>query len=108
MIVFYTTPVDAAVGGERERERERAREKERERAGKSEREREREREREGEPYKRVRGVGEEAYWIGTNANGTLYAFKKDRLVRISIGGPGKDDDRLRRAEALAQKALARL
>ena len=56
----------------------------------------------------VKGVGEEAYWVGTNANGTLYAFKKDRLVRISIGGPDKEADRLRKVKTLAQKALARL
>ena len=62
----------------------------------------------GPPATRVSGVGEEAYWVGTNANGTLYAFKKDRLVRISIGGPDKEADRLRKVKALAQKALARL
>ena len=62
----------------------------------------------GPPATRVSGIGEEAYWVGTNANGTLYAFKKDRLVRISIGGPDKEADRLRKVKALAQKALARL
>ena len=62
----------------------------------------------GPPATRISGIGEEAYWVGTNANGTLYAFKKDRLVRISIGGPDKEDDRLRKVKALAQKALARL
>jgi uncharacterized protein DUF3558 len=62
----------------------------------------------GPPATPIKGVGEEAYWIGTNANGTIYAFKKDRLVRISIGGPDKEADRLRKVKALAQKALARL
>lgn len=62
----------------------------------------------GPPATRVSGVGEEAYWVGTNANGTLYAFKKERLVRISIGGPDREADRLRKVTALAQKALARL
>ncbi|HLL74917.1 MAG TPA: hypothetical protein VK421_06595, partial [Pyrinomonadaceae bacterium] len=56
----------------------------------------------------VKGVGDEAYWIGTSANGTLYAFKKDALVRVSIGGPDKEAERLRKVKALAQKALARL
>lgn len=56
----------------------------------------------------VRGVGDEAYWVGTSANGTLYAFKKDALLRVSIGGPDKDAERLRKVKTLAQKALARL
>ena len=56
----------------------------------------------------VKGIGDEAYWVGTNANGTLYAFKKDSLVRISIGGPGEDAARLRKATTLARKALSRL
>lgn len=62
----------------------------------------------GPPATPVKGVGDEAYWVGTNANGTLYAFKKDRLVRISIGGPDKEADRLRKVKTLAEKALARL
>jgi len=60
------------------------------------------------PARRVEGVGDEAYWVGTSFNGTIYAFKKDALVRISIGGPDKEEDRLRKLTALAQKALARL
>jgi hypothetical protein len=56
----------------------------------------------------VKGVGDEAYWIGTSANGTLYALKKDRLLRVSIGGPDREAERLRKVKALAQKALARL
>jgi len=56
----------------------------------------------------VKGVGDEAYWVGTNANGTLYAFKKDSLVRISLGGAEEDAARLRKATTLARKALSRL
>jgi hypothetical protein len=62
----------------------------------------------GPPARPVKGVGDEAYWIGTNANGTLYAFKKESLVRISIGGTDDDASRLRKATTLARKALARL
>ncbi len=56
----------------------------------------------------VKGLGDEAYWVGTNANGTLYAFKKNSLVRISIGGAEEDAARLRKATTLARKALSRL
>ena len=62
----------------------------------------------GEPAKPVSGIGDEAYWISTNANSTLYAFKKDTLVRISIGGPDKEDERMKKIKTLAERALARL
>jgi hypothetical protein len=102
----------------------------REESGKSEREREREkkqREREREREKKkgearggeeeeeegslpvpVRGVGDEAYWAAGGFNGTLYARKGDSIVRVSLGGADDDATRLRKAKALAQKALARL
>lgn len=62
----------------------------------------------GPPARAVKGLGDEAYWVGTNANGTLYAFKKDSLVRISLGGAEEDAARLRKATTLARKALSRL
>ncbi|HEX9919427.1 MAG TPA: hypothetical protein VGA87_09685 [Pyrinomonadaceae bacterium] len=62
----------------------------------------------GEPARPVSGIGDEAYWISTNANSTLYAFKNDTLVRISIGGMDKEEERMKKIKALAEKALARL
>jgi hypothetical protein len=62
----------------------------------------------GEPARPVKGIGDEAYWVSTNANSTLYAFKKDTLLRISIGGTDKEDARMKKIKTLAQKALARL
>jgi hypothetical protein len=62
----------------------------------------------GEPARPVSGIGDEAYWISTNANSTLYAFKKDALVRISIGGTDKEEDRMKKIRTLAERALARL
>ena len=62
----------------------------------------------GPPARPVKGLGDEAYWVGTNANGTLYAFKKGSLVRISLGGAEEDAARLRKATTLARKALSRL
>lgn len=62
----------------------------------------------GPPARPVTGLGDEAYWVGTNTNGTLYAFKQDSLVRISLGGADEDAARLRKATALARKALSRL
>ncbi|HZG53019.1 MAG TPA: hypothetical protein VEZ40_12865 [Pyrinomonadaceae bacterium] len=62
----------------------------------------------GEPAKPVSGIGDEAYWISTNANSTLYAFKKDTLLRISIGGTDKEEERMKKIKTLAERALARL
>jgi hypothetical protein len=62
----------------------------------------------GEPARPVAGIGEEAYWISTNANSTLYAFKNDTLVRISIGGMDTEQARMQKIKTLAEKALARL
>lgn len=62
----------------------------------------------GEPATPVKGIGDEAYWISTNANSTLYAFKKDTLLRISIGGTDNEEARMKKIKTLAQKALARL
>jgi hypothetical protein len=62
----------------------------------------------GEPARPVSGIGDEAYWISTNANSTLYAFKKDTLLRISIGGTDKEEERMKKIKTLAERALARL
>lgn len=62
----------------------------------------------GEPAVPVKGIGDEAYWISTNANSTLYAFKKDTLIRISIGGADAEEARMKKIKTLAQKALSRL
>jgi hypothetical protein len=62
----------------------------------------------GEPARPVAGIGDEAYWISTNANSTLYAFKKDTLLRISIGGTDKEEERMKKIRVLAERALARL
>ncbi|HEY1402706.1 MAG TPA: hypothetical protein VGB05_01125 [Pyrinomonadaceae bacterium] len=62
----------------------------------------------GEPAQPVAGIGDEAYWISTNANSTLYAFKNDTLIRISIGGTDKEEERMKKIKTLAERALARL
>lgn len=99
-------------GGKTEREREREkreREREREREQKKgEARRGEEEDEEGSLPVAVKGIGEEAYWAAGSFNGTLYARKGDSIVRVSLGGADDDATRLRKAKALAQKALARL
>ncbi|HEV2881809.1 MAG TPA: hypothetical protein VGX24_11080 [Pyrinomonadaceae bacterium] len=93
---------------EREREAERARERKGETKSEREREREEEREREAKTPRRLKGIGDEAYWVNTNANSTMYVFKKDTLIRISIGGADKEEERMKKIKSLAERALARL
>ncbi|HEX8633326.1 MAG TPA: hypothetical protein VF703_04165 [Pyrinomonadaceae bacterium] len=62
----------------------------------------------GAPAQPVSGIGDEAYWISTNANSTLYAFKGDTLVRISIGGVDTEESRMKKIKTLAERALSRL
>jgi hypothetical protein len=93
---------------EREREYERSRARKGETEKERERERAEEREREAKTPRRLKGIGDEAYWINTNANSTMYIFKKDTLLRISIGGADGEAARMKKIKALALKALARL
>jgi hypothetical protein len=58
----------------------------------------------GEP---VAGIGEEAFWVGDNKMGVLYVLKKDKLIRLSIGGPDSND-KLEKSKTLMGKALGRL
>jgi hypothetical protein len=103
---------------EKDREQEKERERERKGEKKDEKERERERaqsggrgEEEGEesaPPKKITGVGEEAYWTGSRVGGALYVLKKNAFIRISVGGPGNEEEKINKSKALAQKALKRL
>ena len=102
----------------RERERERAEERERELELEKKRERERgqvregghkEKEREGEEEesrpKRVAGLGEEAYWSGNQITGALSVLTRNAVLRISVGGPESQDEKIKKSSALARKLL---
>lgn len=98
---------------EREKEKERDRDKGRDRDKRDEKEREQprgreEEEEEGTPPKKVPGVGDDAYWMGSRVGGALYVLKKNAFIRISVGGPDSADDKLNKSKALAQKAIKRL
>jgi hypothetical protein len=85
----------------REREREKERERERGREGEGEEEEEVEPE-------RIRGVGDEAFWMGSRVGGALYVLKGNGYIRISIGGAADQESKIKRSKALAQKAVSRL
>jgi hypothetical protein len=58
--------------------------------------------------RRIRGVGEEAYWSGTRIAGALYVLKEDTFIRISVGGIKTEPERIAKSKALANAALARI
>jgi hypothetical protein len=65
-------------------------------------------EHEGVRPQKIEGIGEESYWMGNPMGGILYVLTKDRMLRISFGGPASAEDKLAKSKALAQKALNRL
>lgn len=83
--------------------------------GENEGEKGREREKEGEgekenesPPLKVTGIGDEAFWTASRAAGALYVLKGNNYVRISVGGAGDQQSKLRKSKALARKVLERL
>jgi len=89
---------------------ERFRSESRERRGEEREEREREEEEEAiNPPVRVPGIVDEAFWLGTSRGGALYVLKKDKVLRVTVGGA--DDSakaQIEKSKTLAHKALARL
>jgi hypothetical protein len=66
-----------------------------------------EEERTGRP-RRVPRLGDEAFWLPSQASGVLFVLRKNTLLRISVGGPETDLQKQRRSIRLAQKALRRI
>ena len=62
------------------------------------------------PPIKVEGVGDEAFWSPTRVGGALYVLKRSRdaFIRISVGGPGTDQEKMEKSKRLAIKALKRL
>jgi len=57
---------------------------------------------------RVRGLGDEAFWIPEVPSGALYVLRKNAILRVSSGGKDPRDVKVARATALLRKALRRL
>jgi hypothetical protein len=60
------------------------------------------------PLKKIDGVGEEAFWVGNRVGGAMYILKGNASIRLSIGGPDNEEEKIKKTRALAEKALARL
>jgi hypothetical protein len=67
-----------------------------------------EQEERGTPPKKIKGVGDEAFWSGKRVGGALYVLKGNVFIRISVGGPETEESRIDKSKALAEKALSRL
>ena len=61
----------------------------------------------GKPQ-RVRGVGDEAYWVGDQVFGVLYVLAGDSYFRLSVGGWTDEGLRQRKTKALARLIAKRL
>ena len=61
-----------------------------------------------EKPKSVPGVGDEAYWVGNNKAGALYALKKGKMVRVSVGGPDDPGTKIEKSKKLVTDVLKRL
>jgi hypothetical protein len=56
----------------------------------------------------IKGVGEQAYWVGSPMVGALYVLKGNTFLRISVGGVREESARIQKSIALARLALKRL
>ena len=65
-------------------------------------------EKESEGPKRVAGVGDEAFWVGDPMAGALYVLKGEIFLRLSVGGPPNQAQKIKRSRVLALYALKRL
>jgi hypothetical protein len=78
-------------------------------AARGEREREENEEHEAKRApKRVRGVGDEAFWVGSRGAGSLYVLRGTDVLRVSVGGAASEAEKISRSKRLAAKALPRL
>jgi hypothetical protein len=58
--------------------------------------------------RRVRGLGDEAFWAGDARLGGLYVLRKDAMLRLSIGGAETQPQKLKKLKTLARNALKRM
>lgn len=56
----------------------------------------------------VQGLGVPAFWSGSAVGGSLYALRKNRILRISVGGRGTSAEKRDRCRRLARVALRRM
>ena len=65
-------------------------------------------EEEGLPPTRVKGLGDDAYWVGNDKVGALYVLRGDKFIRLSVGGADNQEKKIEKTKALAERALRRI
>ena len=63
---------------------------------------------EGAPPRKIAGLGGEAFWFASPIGGVLYVLKGDHYIRLSVGGKGTSEAKLKKSTELAKKAMAKL
>ncbi len=96
---------ESTFGREESNEKEGEHEKDREPGGGKDRDREGE---EKAPPQKIPGVGDEAFWTGNSIGGALYVLSGDLFLRIGIGGPLDQQEKIERSKKLAEIILRRL
>lgn len=61
-----------------------------------------------EPPIRIAGLGDQAFWAGDPMTGALYVLKGEVFIRLSVGGPPDQTQKIKRSRALAVYVLKRL
>ena len=61
-----------------------------------------------DPPKRIEGLGDEAFWTGNERIGALYVLQGSRYLRISVGGPAHQNEKVEKSRVLAEAALKKL
>lgn len=56
----------------------------------------------------VANLGDEAFWTGTQINGSLYVRRGNIIMRLGVGGPEDQAAKIERAKALAERVLKHL
>jgi hypothetical protein len=62
----------------------------------------------GSSPRRIAGLGDEAFWMGTRFAGALYVLRGQTFLRISVGGLRNEQERVEKSKALALAALKKL
>jgi hypothetical protein len=88
----------------RETESEQARDRDRNK-GRERNEGREEEEEQGAPPQKITGVGDEAFWAGSRFGGALYVLKGNAFIRVSVGGTGDQQTKIKKSKALAQMVL---
>jgi hypothetical protein len=88
----------------RETESEQARDRDRNK-GRERNEGREEEEEKGAPPQKITGVGDEAFWAGSRFGGALYVLKSNAFIRVSVGGTGDQQTKIKKSKALAQMVL---